>query len=330
MDTSAPFHWRSKPYQNCSTDNGTAALGPSFMHSLEAGVACLGHNGYNRVIFVGDSVSAQLMYTLSCVDERNRLARVRDASDKRHGIKRQGFQYMAESSNDDYLLEDSNFLLHVLSARGLQLIYLYSRPAYSYRCAPYTRSLEAALQHTKAKRLLLEPALWVINLGLWHLFPSGRRGEDRVMNYVSELCSLLQVIDTHARGRLTWRDTTAVHNTSLRANASPSERAKFGTYFTPQAVDELNRAALTVLPCFPRIQVHDGFFAATKNRAGDTLAGDTRHYGPRVLRELLQLSFRHWCGGKVPVSALPPASGSVHAAARRCGSCQTRAWLGTA
>jgi len=303
--------WRSKPQRNCTPWNSTSTGRGGI--SLEDGIKCLATHGLRRVVFVGDSVSAQLMYSISCADERHRLAHMMDTSNKSRLGKRQGFTYYTgEATKHDFLIQDSNFLLHVMSVRGMQLIYLWPRPRYSYRGLPYASSLQAAFQHTSARQLLLEPALWTINLGLWHLFPSGTRGEDRLKNYASELCMVLSVLNTHARGRLLWRDTTSVHNSSLRADASPLERAKFGVYFTPAAVAQLNRVALGVLGCFPRVELHDGFFAATKDRAADTLPGDTRHYGPRVLTELLRLSFTHWCSEPSAAVGKPVAHGCGH------------------
>jgi hypothetical protein len=72
---------------------------------------------------------------------------------------------------------------------------------------------------------------------------------------------------------------------------------RYGLYFTPAAVVKLNQAAHRVLAHYPRIETNhsDVFFEATKDRANETLSGDARHYGPKVLVDLVHLTVARWC-----------------------------------
>ena len=88
----------------------------------------------------------------------------------------------------DFVVQGREFLLHSLSAGTTQLVYLWPRPAYTFRCGPYSRALQAAFEQLP---WLHEQALWLINLGLWHLFPLNNRQSEaeRIKSYQMELGS---------------------------------------------------------------------------------------------------------------------------------------------
>ena len=191
-----------------------------------------------------------------CSDARNRVTHLVESSQRlrHHKVMNLSYRDGIRPDERDFVVQGREFLLHSLSAGTTQLVYLWPRPAYTFRCGPYSRALQAAFEQLPWLR---EQALWLINLGLWHLFPLNNRQSEaeRIKSYqmelgsdshsalhiqlhlcmllnmcvcvLQELGSVLSSIDAHARGRLVWSDTTAVHSTSLRKDTNLEMRDKY-------------------------------------------------------------------------------------------------------
>ena len=244
--------------------------------SISAAARCLQQQGLRRVNFIGDSVSHQLAFTIACELGLTDITRVGETN------------------------VAPGVTLRVLRLPvGLELGFLWAEPQPQGTAAALDLALRSAISHGH----LQEPALWMVNAGLWHMLcdaecTTAGAFKQKQADYRAQLHSLLEVLQTHTQGRggrIVWRDTTAVHPSRMNKDVPEHVRHKFAM-LTSANVRLLNRDAENVLTRFPAVSVLNHFFAATKDRAGGTAPGDIRHWKADVLRLLLHLGYLEWCG----------------------------------
>ena len=300
----SPRHWR-----RCSTIPSTAAANLRFVPtvcpelSLPMASRCLLQRGLQRVIFLGDSTTVQLVYTALC-EVGHPICAPKSIT--------------CDAATATSVVNHRSFLLHFVRVAGLEIGILWTKPT-SGRAGAYGWSIREAFR----AGALLQPALWMVNFGLWHLtshdsvlgcetgnmqrcrqVPVGTVpcSEERLKaarkQYRGELAGLLHVLSINASGPILWRDTTAVHPDRMQAGVTASVLSKFKCFGNGE-VARLNSAALQTIVRFPRVAVAGHAFNATLPRADHTLDGDIRHYDGVVMRELLHLTFLDWCGPHV-------------------------------
>lgn len=243
--------------------------------SVREAASCLRRRRLRRVYFVGDSVSYQLAFTMVCD--------------------------LGLSVDAGRRVDGNGFTLKLVSlVCGVELAFMWPKPR-----AQRAQDLARALNSSFSGGHLLEPALWMVNAGLWHTVttppceanctePRPTNAESNDAAYAVHLAALLEVLVEQARGHVIWRDTTAVHPGRMYNDAPAAVRQKFASMSNVN-IRRLNADAAHVVARYPRIQSLNLYFAATRERAGGTAPGDIRHWRADVLHLLLQITFLAWC-----------------------------------
>eukprot|EP00966_Prymnesium_polylepis_P297729 6878926-Prymnesium_polylepis.1 len=240
---------------------------------LEA-VQCLRHRRLFRLYYVGDSVSYQLAFTNVCE--------------------------LGLGTHVGTRIEGTDFSLRLVSLPvGIELAFLWPKPA-----SGTAQALGRALNSSMSSGHLQEPALWMVNAGLWHTIPLCEHSAECVepekvqasndKDYEIHLRQLLEVLHSRARGHVIWRDTTAVHPGRMHKDASAAVRRKFAA-MSNSNIRQLNARASHTMSSYPSLHPLDLYFAATRERAGGTAPGDIRHWRADVLQLLLQIAYLAWC-----------------------------------
>ena len=261
-------------------------------YDLLAAARCLRQRKIGRVVFVGDSVTEQLVHSIHC-----------EVAGAAHGTTYHPAATVSwREPQHNYTLESATF-------RDVEFVSL-GNFAGGGRVELSAASISSALEQG-----VLDggsQTLWVVNQGLHHLLcPQGtsksscaasaglheqRRGE-----YARGLEALLTVLSERTRGPIVWRDTTAVHKELLytTAHVGAATLQKYA-HFDDAGVQKLNTAAASVVARFaPRVQhlphVHSATAARPDGTADYPSRGDSRHYGADVLQSVLQLHYLCWC-----------------------------------
>lgn len=268
------------PFQRCSSQT----LGLKYVSSrctlgLSEAAKCIEATGSRRVVFIGDSIGVQMMYTLLCglspIDNR---------------VPTNNPAMYQEENRSKYMLR----IYKLPTSTPIEVIQLCSKPN-SGLAGSVASSLSAAFDD----QLLLEPAVWEVGFGLWHLHMKhakahGCENKEMMALYRVQLHQVLRVLNDRARGRIFFRETTAVHPSHMGPDVSSEKRRSFAC-MNNQAVATLNWEAQNVTKAFPRVTFAPGYFRATVNHADHLLQGDIRHYDGVVIQELLHVAYMHWC-----------------------------------
>ena len=270
-------------------------------YDLIAATQCLTRRKVGRVVFLGDSVTEQLVHTIHC-----------EAGNTTHGTAyRPSDTVLWREPQHNYSLErsafgDIDFLSLGNKAGGNKV----DEAAAAIRSALDQGVLDGG-----------NGTLWVVNIGLHHLLcpqgaaesscaASAQLHEQRRTEYSRGLATLLEVLAERTSGPLIWRDTTAVHK-ELLAKSTDVGAATLRKYahFDDAGVQKLNAAASAAVARFaPRVAhlryVHDATAVRPDGTANYPAKSDSRHYGADVLQTVLQLHYLCWC--QVGVCVRPP------------------------
>lgn len=259
------YYHRQECYEDANATMKTIVPRKCRRVGLTDAVKCLRRDNISQVVFVGDSVSSQLWGTALC------------------------------TAPGKLLTQETYFRLFSISKVEVKPGFWWT--TLRVRGTPRAERIAAALKTAFSSGLLLEPSMWVVNAGLWHLTCNRSHTFDCLdseSKYSESVAELLSTLDTSARGRLLWRPTTAVNRDNLpRRKARRDQKFRF---FNNNNVIRLNAVAATLIQNdFPRFQYSTSAYDATIRSPLDALPGDIRHYRSTALHSLLQLDYLHWC-----------------------------------
>ena len=236
--------------------------------TVDGAARCLARANVSGVVFVGDSISGQLWGSPLCAN----------ATDRGFGLPPGAVRF-----DDRGTFSVSRA---VVGAGDARLAWSYLRVHGPQTADRFSRALRAG-----GRGLFPDPALFVVNAGLWHLFP-----QDGLADYEARVDDLLAaVLSVAAPGsRVDWRQTTAVHRELFPRKMKDKDRRKFER-FDNDHVRALNAAAAKICLRRAGVALRPHAFAATLVRADGHMRGDARHYGAGVLQSLLALLFIEAC-----------------------------------
>ena len=236
---------------------------------------CLAKKNITRIVLIGDSLTMQLWGSLLCQTETK----------WGFGAKVDG-QIQHKNVNYDARSQLGFSVADAVVGDGLTWTYLRVRGM--QRAGALTRALEVAFD----RGMLDERALYVVNVGLWHLLCTTNINEC-LETYENDVEKFLKVLTARADGPVVWRYTTAVHPSLFPRRMSPVDQRKFRS-FTDENVRRLNKVADAVIrrDFRDKVTVRRDAYNFTANLEDEAyLKGDARHPASGALKSLVSLLF---------------------------------------
>lgn len=257
--------------KGCTVENATTVMLPDSckMMNLCEARKCL---RTNDIIFIGDSVTGQLIYSWAAC----------------YGEKCLGnwLTYTYKSGNHFEIIVSENKQLNLR-------IMLTKVPLQDNGTIPaYTSGLNELFN----MGLLKQTATWIINIGLHHMTCDFTSNGDSLCidpKYHRHVKNMLTVIADNAKGYFYWRQTTSVWHDNIPQSIPLIVKHKF-KHFTNHAVLNLNMVASSIVREFNGLFHIIDVYEASKNKSF-FLPGDSRHFNGLGLKVLHQIIYNAWC-----------------------------------
>jgi len=227
----------------------------------------------NDIIFIGDSVTGQLIYSWTiCYDRESCLGKWRT------------YTYKSGYHFEIIISENKQLNLRIMKTK----VPLHDNGTIS----AYTSGLNELFD----MGLLKQPATWIIYTGLHHMtcdFTLNGHSLCIDPNYHKHVKNMLTVIADNAKGYFYWRQTTSVWHDNIPLTIPSIVKHKFKN-FTNHAVLNLNMVASSIVREFNGLFHIIDVYEASKNKSF-FLRGDSRHFNGLGLKVLHQIIFNAWC-----------------------------------
>lgn len=257
--------------KGCSVENATTLMLPESckMMTLCEARKCL---RTNDIIFIGDSVMGQIMYSWAACHGEPCLGKWRT------------YTYKSGNHFEIIISENKQLNLRIINTK----VSFHDNGTIS----AYTSGLNELFD----MGLLKQTATWIINTGLHHMtcdFASNEHSLCIDPNYHKHVKNMLTIIAENAKGYFYWRQTTSVWYDNIPNTIPSIVKYKF-KHFTNHAVLNLNMVASSIVSEFNGLFHIIDVYEASKNKSF-FIPDDSRHFNGLGLKVLHQIMYNAWC-----------------------------------